>query len=175
MFSRCVASSVPRRLLVFGIPGLEIFAAVVSGRLDFRNYLQRAAVIDRFGLRAPSAGRIMECLVVPEKAGTVEDGDLELLTEELNRPHATHSFRSGIASLSAKNSYFHAGVRTPGIHEPPFGTAPSLRFAPALDAGPGWFQGAGENILLSGMQKIRMRLPTQQVLLQTTPLHVPPP
>ena len=32
-----------------------------------------------------AAGRILECLAVPEKAGPVEDGDLDLLTEELNR------------------------------------------------------------------------------------------
>jgi hypothetical protein len=34
---------------------------------------------------AEAAGRILECLAVSEKAGTVEDGDLDLLTEELHR------------------------------------------------------------------------------------------
>jgi len=32
---------------------------------------------------AEAAGRILERLAVPEKAGTVEDSDLDLLTEEL--------------------------------------------------------------------------------------------
>src|SRR5260370_15559998 len=34
---------------------------------------------------AEAAGRILECLAVPEEAGKVNDDDLDLLTEELNR------------------------------------------------------------------------------------------
>jgi hypothetical protein len=54
----------------------------------WKNEESRRSVVELLLTRqrlADAAGRILECLVVPEKAGTVEDGDLDLLTEELNR------------------------------------------------------------------------------------------